>query len=98
MRDELRKAGVIDLMTKEVAVAEFTRPGDPLTLDFAYPVAGDLKFLHAVSLTQRVETGMMLAARFPQIAAGMQAKKGLKASLTEVVEDDLPPREDVKFA
>ena len=98
MRDELRKAGVIDLMTKEVAVAEFTRPGDPLTLDFAYPVAGDLKFLHAVSLTQRVETGMMLAARFPQIAAGMQAKKGLKAWLTAVVEDDLPPREDVKFA
>lgn len=41
---------------------------------------------------------MMLAARFPQIAASMQGKSGIKTWLTAVVEDDLPKREEVTFA
>jgi len=89
MHDELQKAGLLHLMLADIAVAEFTRPGDPLKLDFGYGVEGDLKFLHAVSMTQRLETGLMLAAKFPKIAAGMQAKKNVKAWLTAIVDDDL---------
>jgi hypothetical protein len=100
VRDELDKAGVLALMRANVAVAEFTRPGDPLKLDFGYAVGAESKFLHAVSLVQRhgVEQGMMLAARFLQIAEGIRAKTGAKAWLTAVVDDEIETgRDDVKF-
>jgi|SRR5579864_664212 len=98
MRDELERAGVLHLMLREIPMAEYTRPGDPLKFDFGYSAGEDFKFLHAVSLSQRVEHGMILAARFPQIAAGMRAKKNVKAWLTAVVDDDLDrTRDDVSF-
>src|SRR5271165_455299 len=89
MRDELEKAGVLAMMQANVPMAEFTKPGDPLKLDFGYSSGGGFKFLHAVSLATRVEQGMILAARFPQIAVGMQQKKQAKAWLTAVVDDEL---------
>lgn len=98
MREELRSAGVLDTMRTDVPVAEFTRPGDPLKLDFGYTAGSGFKFLHAVSLAQRVESGMMLAARFPKISTGIQEKKGVKAWLTAVVDDDLPKTDEVNFA
>jgi hypothetical protein len=101
MRDELEKAGVLPFMLHRVPMAEYTKPGDPLKLDFGYPVGDCLKFLHAVSLTQKqgVDQGMMLAARFPQIAAGMLQKKQVKAWLTAVVDDEVDrSRDEVGFA
>jgi hypothetical protein len=101
MRDEFEQAGVLAFMQTGMAMAEFTRPGDPLKMDFGYGVGGDFKFLHAVSLAQRqsVEQAMMLGARFPQIAAGMQGKRGMKAWLTAVVDDELDrSRDEVNFA
>jgi DUF3037 family protein len=98
MRDELEKAGVLGMMQANVPIAEYTKPGDPLKLDFGYPAGDGFKFLHAVSLAQRVEPAMMLAARFPQIAKGMQEKKKVKAWLTTVVDDDLDrSRDEVGF-
>ncbi|HEY4053535.1 MAG TPA: DUF3037 domain-containing protein [Terriglobales bacterium] len=99
MRDELQQSGILGFMLQNVAVAEFTRPGDPLKLDFGYGVGGDLKFLHAVSMTRKIESGIVLAAEFAQVAAGMQAKKKVKAWLTAIVDDDLDrSRRDVGFA
>jgi hypothetical protein len=99
MKGELEKAGVLPLIMRDIAMAEYTRPGDPLKLDFGYPVGDAFKFLQAVSLKPRVDSGMVLAARFPQIAAGMQAKRNVKAWLTEVVDDDLDRnRSEVGFA
>lgn len=89
MRDELEKVGVLGLMQKNVPIAEYTKPGDPLRFDFAYALAHDLKFLQAVSLGQGSDRGKVLALQFPQIAAGVQAKRGLKAWLTAVVDDEL---------
>jgi hypothetical protein len=97
MRDEFDKAGVLGLMQRNVSISEYTRPGDPLKLDFGYPAGSDFKFLQAVSLKPRVDSGLMLAARFPQIAAGLQAKKSVKAWLTAVVDDELLERDDVGF-
>lgn len=97
MRDELEKAGVIDYMTQGIRGSEFTKPGNPLILDFAYSAGGDFKFLHALSLMHQVQAGITLAAEFPQIAAGVHEKRGAKAWLTAVVEDDLPKRDDVDY-
>ena len=97
MQDELEKAGVLPLMFRDVAMSEYTRPGDPLKLDFGYRAGGSralpgkevFKFLQAVSLKPRVDSAMMLAARFPQIAAIMKQKRQAQAWLTVVVDDDL---------
>ncbi len=94
MRDELQKADVLAFMQTNVAMSEYTRPGDPLKLDYGYAAADGFKFLHAVSLAQRVEQGMLLAAKFPRIALNMQTKKGVKAWLTAVVDDDLDRSQD----
>ncbi|MGH9515903.1 MAG: DUF3037 domain-containing protein [Terriglobales bacterium] len=99
IKNELEAAGVLPFMVHDISVAELTRPGDPMKLDFGYPAEGAFKFLHAVSLTQRVHQGMILAARFPQIAAGMRAKRNTQAWLTAVVDDDLDgSRDEVNFA
>jgi DUF3037 family protein len=98
MRGELGKAGILGNMIPDVPMSTYTKPGDPLKLDFGYPRGEGFKFLHAVALAQRVEHGMTLAARFPQIAAGMREKAQANAWLTAVVEDDLPERNEVTFA
>jgi hypothetical protein len=97
IKNELEKAGVLPLVLRDVPMAEYTRPGDPLRMDFGYGVGSDVKFLHAVSLTQRVDSGMMLAARFPQISESLRAKKNANAWLTAVIDDDMPRREEVGF-
>lgn len=89
MQDELGKVGVLGLMQRNVPIAEYMKFGDPLRFDFAYALARDLKFLHAVSLGQGTDRGKVLALQFPEIAAGVQAKRGLKAWLTAVVDDEL---------
>ena len=99
MKDEFEKAGVLALMQKNVPIAEYTKAGDPLQLDFAYALAHDLKFLHAVSLAQKVDQGMMLVARFPQIVARTKAKRNATAWLTAVVDDELDrDHAGIKFA
>ena len=98
IKDELEKAGVLPLMLRDIPVAEYTRPGDPLKLDFGYSIGNSFKLLQAVSLKQRVDSALTLAARFPQIATSMQAKNGANAWLTAVVDDDLPKRDEVDFA
>lgn len=89
MRDEFEKAGVLAFLQRNVPIAEYMKFGDPLRFDFAYALERDLKFLHAVSLPQGSDRGKVLALQFPEIAAGVQAKRGLKAWLTAVVDDEL---------
>jgi hypothetical protein len=98
MEQEFEQRGILGRMERGFAVAEFTRAGDPLKLDFGYRLGTNFKFLHAVSLAQRSDRAMLLAARFPQIASGMKAKKGVTPWLTAVVDDELPKREEVDFA
>jgi len=98
INDELEKAGVLKLMRRDISVSEYTRLGDPLKLDFGYASGQSFKFLQAVSLVQRVDAAMILAARFPQISAGMKEKRGVSAWMTAVVDDDLPRRDEVNFA
>jgi hypothetical protein len=89
MRDEFEKVGVLGLLQKNVPIAEYTKLRDPLRFDFAYALAHDLKFLHAVSLGQGTDRGKVLALQFPEIAVGVHAKRGLKVWLTAVVDDEL---------
>jgi hypothetical protein len=66
------------------------KQGDPFTFDFGYFVGKQLKLLHAVSLKSRVDAGVLLAARYPEIRAAMlNAEDAVVPSVTAVVDADL---------
>jgi Protein of unknown function (DUF3037) len=99
MRDAFEAAGVLPLLIQNFAVAEYTRSGDPLKLDFGYYAGDMVKFLHAVSLRAGVEQAVMLASRFPDVALGIHKKQNADVMLTAVVDDDLERgRAEVGFA
>jgi hypothetical protein len=97
MRNAFEAAGVWPRMFKEVRVAPFTHPGDPLRLDCAYRPNGIMKFFHAVPLATDVDAAKVLAFSYPLVREGVARVKGWETELTAVVEADLP-REDEEIA
>ena len=90
MEEAFESAGVLPLMQRSVGTAEYTgKKGDPLRIDFVYPVPNGVRFLQAVSLKASVQPAMVLGARFPAIARDVLARHGAAASLTAVVDDEL---------
>lgn len=89
MRDAFERAGVWALMNKGIAVAKYTRTGDPLKLDCGYRPNGVIKLFHAVSLASDVNAAKVLAFSYPQIAEGIARMEKAKSELTAVVETDL---------
>jgi hypothetical protein len=97
MRGAFEQAGVWPRMFKEVRVAQYTHPGDPLRLDCAYRPNGILKFFHAVPLATDVDAAKILAFSYPQVREGVARIEGCKTEFTAIVEPDLP-REDQEIA
>ena len=56
-----RHARIWDRMEKSVRAAEFTFPGDPLRLDFAYRRNGTRGFVHTLSVTRAPGDSKLLA-------------------------------------
>jgi hypothetical protein len=98
MRDEFDKTGVLRFMSA-VPAEPYTKAGDPFEFDFGYRVAEKLKLFHAVSMRASVDSGVMLAARYPKILPVMAQVTQATPMLTAVVEDDLDNnRNEVQFA
>ena len=95
MKDELEKAGVMPFMQRDISVAEYVQSESLPRFDLGYSSGQSFKFLQAVSLRQRVNTGLVWAKRFPQVATGMKEKKGIAVWMTAIVDDDLPQAEEV---
>ncbi len=86
-------------MRKRIAVAQYTRAGDPLKLDCGYRPNGVVKLFHAVSLATEVDSAKVLAFSFPLIAAGIRKKEKANAELTAIVEDTLDRKDEaIAFA
>lgn len=85
----LEQAGVIKHMNRDISMTRYTKPGDPLKLDFEYIVNNNVKFLHAVSLRGSTIPARLLGPQFPEISAAIKQKTGANAFLTAVVDDDL---------
>jgi hypothetical protein len=99
MRDAFENAGIWEFLVKGIPVAQYTRGGDPFEFDMGYPLKNELRLFHAVSLKTNVDAGVMLAARYPAIAAGMNASRGVVPVLTAVVDDGLDKeRDEIGFA
>ena len=100
MRGEFERAGVWDLLRKQIPAAEYTRPGDPLRIDAGYRPNGIVKMFHAVSLEPGVEMAKVLAFSSAGLRAGVERREMATLELTAVIEpaakigatDDEPER------
>jgi hypothetical protein len=99
MRDAFEQSGVWTLLMKDIPVAPYTKPGDPLKFDFGYRVGDAIKIFHAVSLKTSVDQAIMLASRYPAIASSIAQMNKALPSMTAVVDDALDRGPDeVQFA
>jgi hypothetical protein len=94
MRGAFEEAGVWDLMLKDIAAAEFTRPGDPFKVDFGYRANGVLHMFQALSLAEQagsvqVNAAKALAFSYEGMKEGLIQKQHLESDLVAVVEDGL---------
>ena len=86
MRGEFERAGVWDLLRKQIRAAEYTRPGDPLRIDMGYRPNGVIKMFQAVSLEGGVEMAKVLAFSEASLRAGVERVEKADLELTAVIE------------
>lgn len=85
MRTHFERAGVWSLMRKQIAVAKYTRPGDPLRLDCGYR-NGQVRMFQAVSLETDLEAAKVLSFSAQALRQGVFRIEQAPLELTAVVE------------
>ena len=83
--DILRRTGIGGQMERAVRVDQYTTPGDPFRLDFAYRKNGTLGYLHALALSRDTSQAKVLAYTAEQIR-----EKNSHAEFAAVTE--IPPQ------
>jgi hypothetical protein len=86
MRREFERAGVWELMRKQIAASQYTRPGDPLRIDAGYRPNGIIRMFHAVSLEPGVEMAKVLAFSAAGLRAGVERIEKAALELTAIIE------------
>jgi Protein of unknown function (DUF3037) len=86
MRGEFERAGVWELMRKQIRASEYTRPGDPLRIDAGYRPNGIIRMFHAVSLEPGVEMAKVLAFSAASLRAGVERVEKASLELTAIIE------------
>jgi hypothetical protein len=101
MRDAFEHVGVWQspAMRKDIAVAQYTRKGDPLKIDCGYRPNGVLHLFHAVSLATDVNSAKVLAFSYSEMRDTLHAAENAVSDLTAITEDELDPHDEaVAFA
>jgi hypothetical protein len=86
MRTQFERARVWDLMTKRIAAARYTQPGDTLRVDCAYRPNGVIRMFHAVSLENEFDVAKVLAFSMPALREGIARVEGATLQFTALVE------------
>ncbi len=86
MQSEFEKAGVWAHMRRNIAVSNYTQPGDPTKIDCGYRPNGVVRLFQALSLTAEADSAKALAFSYPQIAEGISRTEAAKTELTALVE------------
>jgi hypothetical protein len=99
MQSAFEQAGVWSALEKKIAVAQYTRKGDPLKIDCGYQPNGVVRMFHGVSLATDVDAAKVLAFTFPLLARGIAKARKAKSELTAIVEEGLDRgEENIAFA
>ena len=85
MRMRFEEAGVWTLMRKQIAAADYTRPGDPLRIDCGYRFNGDARMFQAISLESDVDDAKVLAFSAAGLIAGVKKMEKAKLELTAII-------------
>ena len=86
MRAEFERVGVWELMRRQIAASQYTRPGDPLRIDAGYRPNGVIRMFHAVSLEPGVEMAKVLAFSAAGLRAGVERIEKATLELTAIIE------------
>jgi hypothetical protein len=86
MRTRFEEAGVWTLMRKQIAVAQYTKPGDPLRIDCGYRPNGVVKMFQAISLEAGADDAKLLAFSALGLIDGVKRVEQAKLQLTAIVE------------
>jgi len=89
MQYAFEQAGVWELLRKSVPAAQYTSPGDPFKIDFAYRPNGVVKMLQAMSLQSSIEPAIKCAFSYPLLVEGIAGKEHAETQMTAILEDDL---------
>jgi len=91
MRDAFEHAGVWQspTMRKDIAVAQYTNPGDPLKIDCGYRADEILHLFHAVSLASDVNSAKVLAYSYSDMRDRLAEDEHAISTLTAITEDGL---------
>ncbi len=86
MRKQFESAGVWTLMRKQIAAADYTKPGDPLRIDCGYRPNGVVRMFHAVSLEADSDAAKLLAFSARGLKEGVDRVEKAVLELTAIVE------------
>ena len=86
MRREFERAGAWSMMRKRIAAAQYTRIGDPLSIDCGYRPNGTIRMFQAVSLKGDAEMAKVLAYSAARLRDGVERVEGARLELTAIVE------------
>jgi Protein of unknown function (DUF3037) len=86
MRAQFERAGVWTLMRKQIAVSNYTKPGDPLRIDCGYRPNGMVRMFQAIALEGDSEAAKVLAFSAQGIAEGVARVEKALLELTAIVE------------
>lgn len=99
MIEAFQQANLLKLLLRNVPMSPYTKPGDPLKLDFGCVTKTGLQFFHALSLKSSVNQAITLASRYPKVASHIKTVTNLHPQLTAVVDDNLDrSSEQIDFA
>ena len=86
MRMRFEEAGVWTMMRKQIAAADYTKPGDPLRIDCGYRPNGVVRMFQAVSLESDADDAKLLAFTARGLKDGVTRVENAELELTAVVE------------
>jgi hypothetical protein len=93
MREHFEKAGVWELMQKNIAASQYTEAGDPLRIDCGYQ-NGFFKMFQAISLETDAGDAKLLAYSAPALKEGVKKRLDRKLELTAIIEPITWPEGD----
>jgi hypothetical protein len=86
MRTRFEEAGVWTLMRKQIAAANYTKPGDPLRIDCGYRPNGVVRMFQAISLEADADDAKLLAFSAHSLTDGVKRVEKAELDLTVIVE------------
>jgi hypothetical protein len=94
MRQRFEEAGVWTLMRKQIAAANYTKPGDPLRIDCGYRPNGVVRMFQAISLEADADDAKLLAFSALSLIEGVERVEKAQLELTAIVEPIRQPAGD----